>query len=78
MWPQRAIARQLLPQKIKRLCAGGPLAAFMLVKRLKDGEVEYWAAATLNEKALAAVAKQVGPDWIVTSSLSTGHGHAGV
>jgi hypothetical protein len=50
----------------------------MLVKRLKDGEVEYWAAATLNEKAIAAVAKQVGPDWIVTSSLSTGHGHAGI
>jgi hypothetical protein len=37
-----------------------------VVEALKDGEVEYWAAATLREKAVAAVAKQVGPDWTVT------------
>ena len=32
----------------------------------KDGVTEYWAAATLQESAVAAVEKEVGPGWIVT------------
>ena len=37
-----------------------------VVAAMKDGEVEYWAAATLQEDAVAAVHKQVGPDWLIT------------
>ena len=36
-----------------------------VVEATKDGTLEYWAAATLRENAIAAVAKQVGPEWIV-------------
>ena len=32
----------------------------------KDGVTEYWAAATLQESAVAAVEKEAGPGWIVT------------
>jgi hypothetical protein len=37
-----------------------------VVEAMKDGAVEYWAAATLRENAVAAVAKQLGPEWVVT------------
>jgi hypothetical protein len=36
-----------------------------VVEAMKDGAVEYWAAATLRENAVAAVAKQLGSEWIV-------------
>ena len=36
-----------------------------VVAAMKDGEVEYWAAATLQENAVAAVQKQVGSNWLV-------------
>jgi hypothetical protein len=45
----------------KRLFGG-----IYVVEAMKDGVVEYWAAATLQENAVAAVAKQLGPEWIVT------------
>jgi hypothetical protein len=32
----------------------------------KDATIEYWAAATIREKAVAAVEKELGPGWIVT------------
>jgi hypothetical protein len=34
-----------------------------VVKAMKAGAVEYWAAATLRQNAAAEVAKQLGPDW---------------
>jgi hypothetical protein len=37
-----------------------------VVEAMKDGAVEYWAAATLRENAVAAVAKQLESEWIVT------------
>jgi hypothetical protein len=37
-----------------------------VVAAMKEGEIEYWAAATLRENAEAAVAKRVGPGWLVT------------
>jgi hypothetical protein len=37
-----------------------------VVAAMKDGAVEYWAAATLQEDAVAAVHKQIGPDWLIT------------
>jgi len=37
-----------------------------VVKAMKDGAIEYWAAATLREKVVAAVVEQLGPEWIVT------------
>ena len=40
--------------------------AFTFVKAKKDGVTEYWPAATLQESAVAAVEKEVGPGWIVT------------
>jgi hypothetical protein len=42
------------------------LGGIYVVAAMKDGEIEYWAAATLQEKAVEAVQKQVGPDWLVT------------
>jgi hypothetical protein len=42
-----------------------PFGDIYVVEALKEREVEDWAAATLKEKAVAAVAKQVRPDWIV-------------
>jgi hypothetical protein len=45
----------------KRLFGG-----IYVVAAIKDGEVQYWAAATLQENAVAAVEKQVGPEWLVT------------
>jgi hypothetical protein len=45
----------------KRLFGG-----IYVVAAMKDGEVQYWAAATLQENAVAAVEKQVGPEWLVT------------
>ena len=32
----------------------------------KDGVTEYWAAATLQENAVAAVEKELGLGWIAT------------
>jgi hypothetical protein len=37
-----------------------------VVAAMKDGVVEYWAAATLQENAVAAVEKHRGPGWRVT------------
>ena len=37
-----------------------------VVTVMKHGEVEYWAAATLQKNAVAAVQKQVGSDWLVS------------
>jgi hypothetical protein len=45
----------------KRLFGG-----IYIVAAMKAGEVQYWAAATLQENAVAAVEKQVGPEWLVT------------
>jgi hypothetical protein len=36
-----------------------------VVQAKKDDVVEYWAAATLPENAIAAVEKILGPGWIV-------------
>jgi hypothetical protein len=32
----------------------------------KDDETEYWAAATIKERAIAAVEQELGPGWTVT------------
>jgi len=40
--------------------------AFTIVKAKKDGVTEHWAAATLQENAVAAVEKELGPGWTVT------------
>ena len=32
----------------------------------EDDETEYWAAATIKEKAIAAVEKELGAGWTVT------------
>ena len=37
-----------------------------VVEAKKDGLTELWAAATLWENAVAAVEKELGPEWIVT------------
>ena len=37
-----------------------------VVEAKKDGLTEHWAAATLWENAVAAVEKELGPEWIVT------------
>jgi hypothetical protein len=37
-----------------------------VVEATRDGAVEHWAAATVRENAVAAVAEQLGPEWVVT------------
>ena len=37
-----------------------------VVHAKKDDETEYWAVATIKEKAIAAVEKELGPGWTVT------------
>ena len=37
-----------------------------VVQAVKDGEPEYWAAATIRQKAVAAVEKELGDGWTVT------------
>jgi hypothetical protein len=37
-----------------------------VVQAMKDDVVEYWAAATLEQNAVAAVEKELGPGWIIT------------
>jgi hypothetical protein len=37
-----------------------------VVQTKKGDQTEYWAAATIQEKAVAAVEKQLGPGWTVT------------
>jgi hypothetical protein len=37
-----------------------------VVQAAKDGVTEYWAAATLQENAVAAVEKEMGSGWTVT------------
>ena len=37
-----------------------------VVQAKKDDKIEYWAAATIQEKAAAAVEKELGPGWTVT------------
>ena len=36
-----------------------------VVQAKRDDQIEYWAAATIKEKAVAAVEKELGPGWIV-------------
>ena len=36
-----------------------------VVEAKKDGITEHWAAATLQENAVAAVEKELGPGWTV-------------
>jgi hypothetical protein len=46
---------------------GAALAgSIYVVRAIKDGQAEYWAAATLREKAVAAVKKELGEGWTVT------------
>ena len=45
---------------------GNALAGDIYVLRArKDDKIEYWAAATIQEKAVAAVEKELGPGWTV-------------
>jgi hypothetical protein len=45
---------------------GNALAGGIYVLRArKDDKIEYWAAATIQEKAVAAVEKELGPGWTV-------------
>ena len=47
---------------MRRRLVGG----IYVVEVKKDHVTEYWAAATLQEKAVAAVEKELGPGWIAT------------
>ena len=47
---------------MRRRLVGG----IYIVQAAKDGVTEHWAAATLQENAVAAVEKELGPGWIVT------------
>ncbi len=47
---------------MRRRLVGG----IYVVEAKKDGAAEYWAAATLQENAVAAVEKELGPGWIAT------------
>ena len=37
-----------------------------VVQAIKGDQTEYWAAATIREKAVAAVEKELGAGWSVT------------
>jgi len=37
-----------------------------VVQATRDDKTEYWAAATIQEKAVVAVEKELGPGWTVT------------
>jgi hypothetical protein len=37
-----------------------------VVMAQKDGKVEYWAAATIRDQAVAAVEKNLPPGWTAT------------
>ena len=46
---------------------GNVLVGGIYVVQAKKGDkVEYWAAATIEKKAVAAVEKELGPGWTVT------------
>jgi hypothetical protein len=47
---------------MRRRLVGG----IYIVQAAKDGVTEYWAATTLQENAVAAVEKELGPGWTVT------------
>ena len=47
---------------MRRRLVGG----IYVVEAKKDDVTEYWAAATLQEDAVAAVEKELGPGWIAT------------
>jgi hypothetical protein len=42
-----------------------PVGGIYVVQAKKDDKIEYWAAATIQEKAVAAVEKALGPGWTV-------------
>jgi hypothetical protein len=42
------------------------VSGIYVVQAKRDRVVEYWAAATLRENAVAAIEKVLGPGWIVT------------
>jgi hypothetical protein len=45
---------------------GNALVGGVYVVQAKKGDkIEYWAAATIHEKAVAAVEKELGPGWTV-------------
>ena len=45
---------------------GNALVGGVYVVQAKRGDkMEYWAAATIQEKAVAAVEKELGPGWTV-------------
>jgi hypothetical protein len=37
-----------------------------VVQAIKGNQIEYWAAATIRERAVAAVEKELGPGWTIT------------
>jgi hypothetical protein len=37
-----------------------------VVEAMRNGAVQYWAAATLRQNAVAAVVEKMGPEWVVT------------
>jgi hypothetical protein len=37
-----------------------------VVEAMRNGAVQYWAAATLRQNAVAAVVEKLGPEWVVT------------
>jgi len=47
---------------MRKILVGG----IYVVQAKKGDQVEYWAAATIQEKAIAAVEKELGPGWTVT------------
>ena len=47
---------------MRRRLVGG----IYIVQAAKDGVTEYWAAATVQENAVAAVQGELGPGWTVT------------
>jgi hypothetical protein len=44
----------------------GKVGGIYVVQAKRDDQIEYWASATIKEKAVAAVEKELGPGWTVT------------
>jgi hypothetical protein len=43
-----------------------PVGGIYVVQAKMNDQIDYWAAATIKEKAVATVEKELGPGWIVT------------
>ncbi len=56
------VSHSILVGAMRRHLAGG----VYVVEAKKEAVIEFWAAATLQENAVAAVEKELGPGWSLT------------